>query len=78
MRPLWRRLPLAGYLVLILVAAGATAVVMAARSDLATRDPATIRGDVRVWQQASRFPGGAAAYLIAGRRKSAEVGDSDA
>jgi hypothetical protein len=69
MRALWNRLSPSGRIALILgIAAGATALVLAARRDLRGRDPDAIRGDPELWDRMTRFPGGAAAYLIAGRR----------
>lgn len=74
MKSLWERLGTRGRIALLLgLTAGAVALVLAARNDLNTRDPATIRGDPEVWQRVTHFPGGAAAYLIAGRRVPREM-----
>jgi hypothetical protein len=69
MRSFWKNLSPAGRIALILgIAVGAATLVLAARKDLRGRDPGSIRGDPEVWDRIARFPGGAAAYLIGGRR----------
>lgn len=74
MKSLWKGLETRGRVALLLgLTAGAIALVLTARKDLKTRDPAAIRGDPELWQRVTHFPGGAAAYLIAGRRVPREV-----
>jgi hypothetical protein len=71
MKPMWKRMPLAGRLAFVVAAlAAATMVVVTARRDLAERDPATVRGDPTTWRRATYMPGAAAAYLVAGRRRT--------
>jgi hypothetical protein len=71
MRTLWKKLPTAGRAALLIGAAmtAATLIVTASR-DLAARDSSSIRGNPEVWDKATRLPGGATAYLVAGRRRS--------
>jgi hypothetical protein len=69
MKTLWRRLPPAGRAALLIGAATAAAtLVVTARRDLAGRDQSSIRGKPEVWDKVTRMPGGATAYLIAGRK----------
>ena len=69
MRTLWKKLPSAGRVALLIGAAIAVATLIAtARRDLAARDSSAIRGNPKVWDKATRLPGGATAYLVAGRR----------
>lgn len=74
MKSLWKNLGTGGRIALLVgLALAVVALVLTARRDLNTRDPATIRGNPEVWQRVTRFPGGAAAYLVAGRRAHHEV-----
>jgi hypothetical protein len=69
MRSMWKSMPIAGRVALVVgILVAATMVVVAARRDLAERDPATVRGDPDIWRRATYMPGAAAAYLMAGRR----------
>lgn len=69
MRALWNRLSPKGRVALIVSMAGvAASLIVTARRDLAQRDAATIRGDPRMWDKVTRLPGGATAYLVAGRK----------
>lgn len=77
MRSLWNQLSPSGRIALILgIAAGAVTLVLTARKDLEARGTATIRGDREIWDRMTRFPGGAAAYLIAGRRHQRSAADT--
>lgn len=69
MKSLWDKLPKAGRAALVIggVAIAATLIVTA-RRDLARRDPRSIRGKPEVWDKVTRMPGGATAYLLAGRK----------
>lgn len=71
MKALWAKLPPAGRVALLagMVAAGVT-LVATARRDLARRDTDLIRGNPEVWDRVTRLPGGATAYLIAGRKSA--------
>lgn len=68
----WKRLSTSGKVSLIgallMVALG---VISLARLDLATREQDQVRGRKDVWERMTMFPGGAAAYLIAGRKRRA-------
>jgi len=65
----WNKLPSAGRATLLTVAgAAAVALIVTARHDLSRRDPASIRGNPEMWDKVTRLPGGATAYLFAGRR----------
>lgn len=69
MKSVWKCLGTRGRMALLFgLTVGAVALVLTARKDLSTRDPAAIRGDPEMWQRVTRFPGGAAAYLVTGRR----------
>ncbi len=69
MKRLWARLPFWGRVALMIgLALGTATVVIVARKDLEDRDPSTMRGNPRVWDTVTRFPGGAVAYLALGRR----------
>lgn len=69
MRTLWKKLPTAGRVGALFGAAITAATLVAnARRDLAVRDSSSIRGNPTVWDRATRLPGGATAYLVAGRR----------
>jgi hypothetical protein len=69
MRTLWKKLPTAGKVALLIGATMTAATLIAtARHDLATRDTSSIRGNPEIWDKATRLPGGATAYLVAGRR----------
>jgi hypothetical protein len=69
MRTLWNKLSPAGRFTMIVCAvAGAAALVVTARRDLARRDPRSIRGNPELWNKVTRLPGGATAYLLAGRK----------
>jgi hypothetical protein len=69
MRTLWNRLPTAGRIALLLGALiAATTPIAIARRDLAARDPSAVRGNPDIWDKVTRLPGGATAYLLAGRR----------
>lgn len=69
MRTLWKKLPTAGRVALLIGAAMTAATLIAtARHDLAARDTSSIRGKPEIWDKATRLPGGATAYLVAGRR----------
>lgn len=70
MKSVWNRLSTGGRVVFLfsIVAAGA-AVVLTARRDLASREASAIRGDPEIWRRVTLFPGGATAYLVAGRRQ---------
>ncbi|HSM44215.1 MAG TPA: hypothetical protein VK969_04275 [Acidimicrobiia bacterium] len=69
MKALWAKLPPTGRVAFLAgIAAAAVSLVATARHDLARRDTASIRGNREVWDRATRLPGGATAYLIAGRR----------
>jgi hypothetical protein len=69
MKALWAKLPPTGRVALLVgMAATAVTLVATARHDLARRDTASIRGNPEVWDKVTRLPGGATAYLVAGRR----------
>lgn len=69
MKALWAKLPPVGRVALLAgMAAAAVILVATARRDLAKRDTASIRGNPEVWDRVTRLPGGATAYLIAGRK----------
>jgi hypothetical protein len=69
MRTLWKKLPTAGRAALLIGAVmTAVTLIATARRDLAARDSSSIRGNPEVWDKMTRLPGGAAAYLVAGRR----------
>lgn len=69
MKALWAKLPPAGRVALLTgIVAIAVTLVAAARRDLASRDTASIRGNPEVWDRVTRLPGGATAYLVAGRK----------
>ena len=69
MKASWARLPPTGRIALLGGIAGAAVTLVAtARHDLARRDMASIRGNPEVWDKVTRLPGGATAYLLAGRR----------
>jgi hypothetical protein len=69
MKPLWKKLPTAGKTTLLIgLAITAATLIITARRDLAARDPSKIRGNPEVWDKATRLPGGATAYLVAGRK----------
>ena len=69
MRTLWKNLPTAGKAALLVgLAITAATLIVTARRDLAARHPSKIRGNPEVWDKATRLPGGATAYLVAGRR----------
>jgi hypothetical protein len=71
---LWSGLGTPGRIALVLgLASSAIALVLTARNDLQDRDSAAIRGNPEVWKRVTRFPGGAAVYLIAGRRLHPET-----
>jgi hypothetical protein len=73
MRTLWKKLPTAGRAALLIGAAMTAATLIAtARRDLAARDSSSIRGNPELWDKATRLPGGATAYLVAGRRPAPE------
>jgi hypothetical protein len=64
-------MPWSGRLLLLVAGAAMGAIlVVTARRDLARRDPAAVRGDPDVWRRVTYLPGPAAAYLIAGRRRT--------
>jgi hypothetical protein len=68
-RTLWKKLPTSGRVALLIgVAITAATLIATARRDLAARDASSIRGNPEVWDKATRLPGGATAYLVAGRR----------
>lgn len=69
MRGLWNTLSPTGRVALIVgILATAASLIVGARRDLATRDAAAIRGNPEVWDNVTRLPGGATAYLVAGRK----------
>lgn len=69
MRTIWKKLPIAGKVLLLIgTAMTAATLIASARRDLAVRDPSSIRGNPEVWDKVTRLPGGAAVYLVAGRR----------
>ena len=71
MRTLWRELPTTTKVALLIgVALTALTLVATARRDLGARDSSSIRGNPEVWDKATRFPGAATAYLVAGRRSA--------
>jgi hypothetical protein len=73
MRTLWKELPTAGRVALLIgVAITAVALIATARRDLEVRDSSSIRGNPEVWDKATRLPGGATAYLVAGRRSASQ------
>lgn len=73
MRTLWKKLPTGGRVALLIgVAMTAVTLIATARRDLEARDPSSIRGNPEVWDKATRFPGGATAYLVAGRRPASK------
>ena len=70
MKSLWIKLPTAARIVLVIgVAIGATGLIATARRDLASRDASAIRGNHELWDRVTRLPGGATAYLVAGRKR---------
>jgi hypothetical protein len=73
MRTLWKKLPTAGRVALLIgVAITAVTLIATARRDLEARDSSSIRGNPEVWDKATRLPGGATAYLVAGRRSASQ------
>ncbi|HEU4915585.1 MAG TPA: hypothetical protein VFV13_03395 [Acidimicrobiia bacterium] len=69
MRTLWKNLPTGGKAALLAgLAITAASLIATARRDLAARDPSSIRGNPEMWDTATRLPGGATVYLVAGRR----------
>lgn len=48
----------------------AATLIATARRDLRARDSSWIRGNPKVWDKATRLPGGATAYLVGGRRSA--------
>lgn len=69
MKASWARLPPTGRVALLVgIAAAALTLVATARHDLARRNTASIRGNPEIWDKVTRLPGGATAYLVAGRR----------
>lgn len=75
MKSIWSEFSTSGKAALLLGAAAlAVAVVAAARRDLATRDPSTVRGNPDVWGRVTWMPGAAAAYLIGGRKPETKAG----
>ena len=69
MKTVWKKLPGAAKVALLVgLATIAATLVVKARRDLAARDPSRIRGNPEVWDKVTRLPGGATAYLVAGRR----------
>jgi hypothetical protein len=75
MSRLWKRLGTGTRLFVgTVLMIGAVAVVTVARRDLETRDPAAVRGNPRIWDRVTRFPGGSVAYLAFGRRSRQHVG----
>lgn len=74
MRTLWKKLPTAGKTALLVgLAITAATMIVTARRDLTARDPSRIRGNPVFWDKATRLPGGATAYLIAGRRPESKT-----
>lgn len=75
MKSMWMKLSRGGKMALLLgVAAVAGTLILAARRDLAEREPSGMRGNPEVWDKVTRMPGGATAYLIAGRKDHAKTG----
>ena len=72
MKDFWKGLSLCARVAVVAVLGLATGtLVVLARRDLESRDPNSIRGDRDRWDTVTRFPGGAAASLVIGRRGTA-------
>lgn len=75
MKSMWTKLSTSGKAGVLLGLAGlAGMLIFAARRDLAARAPSETRGDPEVWDKVTRMPGGATAYLIAGRKPLSKTG----